>query len=159
MQRRAVQKDIKAPRKPSSPTKGKTKPTPEPFKPITLEDPRAAEIIAAANEYLAPKPKQKRRRDEGRINLSAKEAKELAQEAEQVTMYLGAVQRLAWQLDGGGDQGDAHAAVMALEAISELGSFKADCIVLRLGGMGSSRFYEELDRYARAAGYTKGGAK
>lgn len=143
---RATQKHNKAASRTS-----KAKPAPK-FVPITPDDPRAAELIRAANEYLNPKPRPKAKPTDGRVIFAAEQAKALAHDAEYLCMMVGAVKRLAWAMTEGDDD-ETAAAEMALTAISEVCSFKADTIVRALGGMGSNGYQDDLDRYARAAGY------
>lgn len=128
------------------------KQTSSPFKPITPDDPRAAELIRRANEFFNPKAAPKAKPTDGRVIFTAEQAKALAHDAEDLCMMVGAVKRLSWAMTEG-DHEEIAAAEMALTAISEVCSFKADTIIHAFGGMGSNHFHEDLDRYARAAGY------
>ena len=135
------------------------------FVPITApDDPRMPAALDFVNGFLEREAAAKAERHQKkchppRVIFSESEAHQLGYRAIELGRMLGAVKRLSWLMEERDDD-TANAAAAALEAIAFAGAIKADVIAVELGA-GPGGYYddEELGRIARAAGYTRGGAK
>ena len=166
---RAVAKNTRRPRKPASPTKGRTKqanvitPRPGTFVPITsADDPRFPGALAFVNEFLeresaAKAERARKKRHPPRVVFTEEAAAQLGRRAWELGRMLSAVRPLVWIMEEGRDDPSGDAAATALDAISFAGGIKADVIATELGaGIAGCYDAKEFDRIARAAGYAKG---